>query len=343
MITKDDTILITGGSGFIGTNLIEFFETKKYGKIINFDKAPPTKKQQSDYWFKGNIMNTENLSDVFEKYNPNIIIHLAARTDTLSDVLEDYIENYKGSENVISEIMRHNYVKHVIITSTQYVYKSKTIPLPAKDNTYAPHTTYGISKMMDEEMTRNSGMMCPWTIIRPCNVWGPWHMRYPEELWKIIGKGYYIHPTKNPVIRTYAYVKNLVYQLDQILNADLDIVNHSTFYLGDVPIDSYMLFNEISNQLNNKSARIFPKLIFYLGAKTGDVLRKVGVKFPLYTVRYKNMIEDFYAPSNITVNLFGVRNSNLADNVKETIDWLYGEGNDFFVYWKKRKISKISF
>lgn len=339
MITKDDIILITGGSGFIGTNLIELFETKHYGKIINFDKAAPTKKQQNNYWIQGNIMNPSDLSAVFEKYNPNIIIHLAARTDTLSNILEDYVENYKGTKNVISEIKKHDYIKHVIITSTQYVYKSKTIPLPTKDDDYAPHTMYGISKKMDEEITRNSAMTCPWTIIRPCNVWGPWHMRYPKELWKIIGKGYYIHPTRNPVIRTYAYVKNLVFQLDQILNADLSLVNHGTFYLGDVPIDSYILFNEISKQLNNKTVRILPRFIFYCGAKVGDVLRALGIKFPLYTVRYKNMIEDFYAPSNITVKLFGVRNPNLADNVKETIDWLYGEGNDFFDYWKKRKIS----
>lgn len=56
MITKEDRIFITGGSGFIGTNLIDLFVKKSYN-FINLDKAEPIKKDQINYWIKGNIVN----------------------------------------------------------------------------------------------------------------------------------------------------------------------------------------------------------------------------------------------------------------------------------------------
>lgn len=49
-------------------------------------------------------MDKRKLAEAFDKYRPTIVIHLAARTDTLSDKLEDYIENTEGTENVVNEI-----------------------------------------------------------------------------------------------------------------------------------------------------------------------------------------------------------------------------------------------
>lgn len=327
-------ILITGASGFIGTNLIELFETKRY-EFINFDKNPPTKQQQLPYWHQGNIMNTEELKMVFEQYKPEIIIHLAARTDTLSNKLEDYVENYKGTENIVNTIKQFNCVKHALFASTQYVYKNTKVPFGPRDNSYAPHTVYGLSKKMGEETVRYSEMSCKWTIFRPCNVWGPWHMRYPIELWKMIAKGWYIHPSKKPVIRTYAYVKNLCHQLDAIINAESSVVDKKTFYLGDVPIDSYIWLNAISKEIRKKDIKRIPRFFFIFGAIIGDIIRKFGYRFPLYSMRYKNMVEDFYAPSIVSIHLFGIYNDNYNNNVKETIDWLRIEGVKIFPEWKK--------
>lgn len=68
----------------------------------------------------------------------------------------------------------------------------------------------------------------------------------------------------------------------------------------------------------------------------GDVLGTLGIKFPIYSIRFNNMMEDWYDTTNKTIDLFGVRNENLSDNVKETIEWLKGEGVSFFPYWKKK-------
>ena len=230
--------------------------------------------------------------------------------------------------------MKHDYVKHALFASTQYVYKDKYVPFGLTDDSYAPHTMYGISKKMDEEYIRKAGMKCKWTIFRPCNVWGPWHMRYPNELWKFIAKGMYVHPSKKPVIRTYAYVKNLVRQLDAIMNAPDELSDKKTYYLGDMPIDSYVWLNALSKEITGKNIKRIPKFFFGAGALVGDFLRFLGINFPLYSMRYRNMVEDFYAPSNVTIALFGAFSQSYEQNVKETIDWLRGEGKEYFEYWK---------
>jgi hypothetical protein len=160
-------------------------------------------------------------------------------------------------------------------------------------------------------------------------------MRYPNELWKFIAKGMYVHPSKKPVIRTYAYVKNLVRQLDAIMNAPDELQDKKTYYLGDMPIDSYVWLNALSKEITGKNIMRVPKVFFWAGALVGDFLRLFGINFPLYSMRYRNMIEDFYAPSNVTIALFGAFSQSYEQNVKETIDWLRGEGKEYFEYWKK--------
>ncbi len=329
------SILITGGSGFIGTNLIDALLLKNY-TIVNFDKAVPLKKSHTDFWIKGDIMDLAGMEQVFNKYQPSIVIHLAARTDTLSDLLSDYDENTIGTQNVLDAIKQTKSIKRAIITSTQYVYKSLTKPFPDFDDEYIPHTVYGQSKVLTEKFTRDSEMECVWTIIRPANIWGPWHMRYPKELWKMIDKGLYMHPGKKPVIRTYGYVKNIVHQIIAMMEAAEVDVHKKTFCVGDNPIDSYLWLNTISKQLNGKTVNHLPISIFKTASLVGDILRKVSIPFPLYSERFHNMVEDYYAPTNITVNKFGVNNSNLDQNVAETISWIKGEGKDFFDYWKNK-------
>jgi nucleoside-diphosphate-sugar epimerase len=332
----EEVILITGGSGFIGTNLVELLISKGYENIINIDKSPPLKKSHSVYWREGNIMDEEKFHSILITAAPGIVIHLAARTDTLSSRLEDYNENTTGTQKVINAIKKVPSVKHFINTSTQYVYKSLENPIQLKDDDYKPHTTYGYSKVLGEEYTRKGELQCAWTIVRPANIWGPWHMRYPLELWRIIDKGMYLHPGSKEVIRTYGYVKNIAHQIVGIIEAPLETVDKKTYYLGDLPIDSYLWLNELSEQLTGKNVKRLPTIIFKSMARAGDVLRKFKIPFPLYSERYHNMVEDYVAPTNVTIESFGVQEFDLTKNVAETIGWVKGEGKSFFDYWRNK-------
>ena len=88
---------------------------KKGYDFINLDKAEPIKKDQISYWVKGNIVNMADLESVFSKYHPTLVIHLAARTDTLSTDIKDYSENTQGSKNIIDIVKKYSCVRHLIM------------------------------------------------------------------------------------------------------------------------------------------------------------------------------------------------------------------------------------
>ena len=328
-------VLITGGSGFIGTNLIELYIQNRES-FLNLDKTEPIDPSQKKFWVKGNLLDKKMLLSTIEEFKPNVIVHLAARTDCDSDNLDDYIDNTTGTQNLIDCIKEFNFVERVIITSTQYVYKSSKQPFPQNDEDYLPHTTYGESKVITEKITRNANLSCVWTIVRPTNVWGPWHMRYPNELWKMIDRGFYMHPGKKEVIRTYAYVKNVVHQINKIIYSPSLEVDKKTFYLGDLPIDSYEWLNSLSVSLRDKRIVRIPIFIFAIPSAAGSIIRRFGIPFPLYNTRFKNMIEDYYAPTNLTINQFGLYNPDIKNNVDETVKWLKGTGINYFPYWNQK-------
>ena len=72
--------LITGGSGFIGTNLISFLQ-KKYPtcSILNIDTSSPRNVNQSKYWINCDIMDFDKLLIEFKNFDPSYVVNLAAK------------------------------------------------------------------------------------------------------------------------------------------------------------------------------------------------------------------------------------------------------------------------
>ena len=93
-------ILITGGSGFIGTNLLEKFIRDGY-KVLNIDINKPKVFDHINYWENVDITHFEALQKKVSSFKPNYIIHLAARTDIEGLSIDDYKANTLGVKNVM--------------------------------------------------------------------------------------------------------------------------------------------------------------------------------------------------------------------------------------------------
>ena len=93
-------ILITGGSGFIGTNLVSYFI--KSHDVLNIDINEPKIKQHLQYWVNIDINDYDRLNIAVQDFNPDYIIHLAARTDLKGSSVDDYTSNVKGVENIVN-------------------------------------------------------------------------------------------------------------------------------------------------------------------------------------------------------------------------------------------------
>lgn len=315
-------IFITGGSGFIGTNALEAFLQEGH-EILNFSLDPPLSSAQEGFWQQGDILDRAATADALRVFQPKWVLHLAARAecDENTTVKKGYRVNTEGTANLLAAIKTTPSVQRSIITSSQFVCGPGR--LPTSDTDYFPATIYGQSKVITEQLTRAAKLESCWTIIRPTNVWGPWHMRYRREFWRILQKGMYVHPGRQPVIRSYAYVKNVVHQIEQIFSADRALVDGRTLYVGDRPINLLDWVNGFSQSLKGQPARVVPRPLLRGLALLGDIpTRLFGRAFFINSSRYRSMITDYDTPMEPTFQLLGESPCDLEEGIEETVEWL---------------------
>jgi GlcNAc-P-P-Und epimerase len=312
-------MLVTGGSGFIGTNLVDSLLDKGI-QFINLDIQRPKRAIHEPYWRECDILDLDRTQANFGKFKPTHVVHLAARTDVFSSNLDDYKVNTDGTNNVLNCIMAASTVERVIITSSQFVFGPPGDPKGDED--FKPVGAYGISKMISEKATRAAGLECIWTITRPTNIWGPWHPRYPNEFWLVLKKGLYFHPGGKSTIRSYGYVKNIIYQMHRILEAPPPQVDRKVYYLGEPSIPLLDWVNGFALAITGKPARVIPRPLLRTVAAMGSLLTTIGILFPITLSRYRSMTEDYFSPMASTIETFGMPPYTLNDGIKETVDWL---------------------
>jgi len=315
-------VLVTGGSGFIGTNVIDAF-SKEGNAILNYSLHAPLKSEQTQYWRRGDILDPEATMAAFRDFQPEIVLHLAARaeTDENTTVEAGYRVNTEGTGNVLAAIRVTPSVKRVIITSSQFVCAPGR--LPKGDTDYFPETVYGQSKVITEELTRQADLPVTWTIIRPTNIWGPWHMRYRREFWRVLERGWYVHPGREPVIRSYGYIGNVTHQIARIFDARSESVQGRTFYLGDRPINLLEWVNGFSRALAGREVRIVSRPLMRLLALAGDLpTRFTGKPFLINSSRLRSMTTDYDTPMGPTFDLLGENPYTLAQGINETVQWI---------------------
>ena len=152
MLERDhERVLITGGSGFIGTNLVQFF-TRSGVQVLNIDCAKPRDKSQNDFWVNCDIRDQDRLTDILNSFDPTHVVHLAARTDLRVAISDDYSANDEGTRCLINSLDKVSSVKRVLFASSRLVCKIGHKPL--REDEYSHTTEYGQSKRRMEEEIR---------------------------------------------------------------------------------------------------------------------------------------------------------------------------------------------
>lgn len=314
--------LITGGSGFIGTNLIIDL-LKINANIINLDLQKPKINSHFKIWKNFDINNYNKLKIFIKKFNPDYIINLAATTDLDGKDLNYYKTNIIGVENIIKASLKLKKLKRIIFCSTRLVCKIGYQPKSFED--YCPTTIYGKSKVNGEKILKKKKYkkFIKWTNIRITSLWGPWFDVPYKNFFETIKNRLYFNPTDKKIYKSFGYVENSIFQIKKILITKEKLVNKKTFYLCDYePIELKSFSKLIAKEFRVKSPTSIPFILLFLIAKLGDFLRFFNLKFILTSFRLNNLVTNMIYDTKELELLTNKLPFDQKTGIKRTIKWL---------------------
>ncbi len=314
-------ILVTGGSGFIGTNLIDFYSRQGI-QVLNLDVRQPRNEGQKNNWRFLDILDKSELLASMKEFQPSHIYHMAARTDLDGNTLEDYAANTAGLHNVITTINEINNVQKVVFASSRLVCEIGYQPKNEED--YCPTTAYGRSKMDGERLVRAAKMSVPWLIVRPTSIWGPWFDTPYKIFFLMIAKNVYFHPAGKRPLKSFGYVGNTVFQLDRLATCNSVAAAEQTMYLGDYPTtDIYEMAKCVQVAMGSKPIKTIPLSLLRLLAKSGDMANTLGWRAPpLTSFRLNNLVTDMIYDLNPLKDIVGPLPYSVEDGIRVTVDWM---------------------
>lgn len=185
------SVLVTGTAGFIGSHAASRLLARG-DKVVGVDnlndyydpalketRLAPLRAQSGFTDVRADIADRAAMSEVFAKYQPRRVIHLAAQAGVRYSLTNPaaYIDaNLVGFGNIL-EGCRHSTVEHLVYASSSSVYGSNaTLPFSVHQNVDHPLSLYAASKKANELMahTYSSLFNIPTTGLRFFTVYGPW-------------------------------------------------------------------------------------------------------------------------------------------------------------------------
>ena len=316
-------IIVTGGSGFIGTNLIEHF-VNKGEQVLNVDINSPRNEAHRAYWEKLDLRDASALREAVWEFQPDIILHMGARTDLDGAIASDYSANTLGLKNLIGAMEGLASLRRVVFASSRLVCRIGYQPVDSDD--YCPTNPYGESKMMGERIVHELAdkIPCPWVIVRPTSIWGPWFDVPYKTFFLSIARRRYVHPGSVRILKSFGFVGNTVYELQKLLEAPAESVAGKTLYLADYPpIDVAVMADCIQQELGVAPIRTLSVGLLRAVAWGGDCLKALGWRNPpLTSFRLNNLLTKMVHDLEPLRAIAGKLPYSMQDGVRITVAWL---------------------
>ena len=260
------SIYLTGASGFVGKNLISYFNNK--------------------------IEIKKHVRDAEFCISQNIVIHLAGKAHDLKNISnkEEYYEvNTELTKKVFDAFLISDSTVFIMLSSVKAV-ADNVVGSLSEDCEPNPKTHYGKSKLLAERyiLSKNIPGNKRVYILRPCMIHGPNNKGNLNLLYKLVSKRipWILGAFKN--MRSYCSIDNLLFVINEFIHNN--VIPSGVYNVAD---DEHLSTNEIISLMaksNNKKTIIFNVYPFIIKiiAKIGDV-----IPLPLNSERLKKLTESY--------------------------------------------------
>ena len=331
-------IIVTGGSGFIGSNLVKLLLKKKYF-VINIDalkySANPyntkdLKKNKNYIFIKADINNKTKITKILKKYKPSGIFNLAAEThvDRSIDNPYNFIHsNILGTYNLLESILAYKEKIKLIHISTDEVYGDITKGRSNEKYPYDPSSPYSSSKASADHLVKAyiRTYKISAVITNCCNNYGP--NQFPE---KLIPKLIY-NIINNKPLPIYGKGKNSREWLHVRDHCEALLL----IYLKGKSGENY----NVGSNINLKNLDLAKKLLKISKNKLYTVNKKVKIKFvkdrPGHDIRYA------LDNKKIKKKMGWKAKISLEKGLSETFNWYFNNQKFFKSISKKFYINRL--
>lgn len=268
-------IFVTGGSGFIGSYLIDYLVSigvtvGTFCSVRN-NFLSSTKIQV----FDATLSEKNKMRKAFEEFQPTALVHLAAISSPVyADVLKIYQTNVIGTENLFEALVESgNSQIKVILTSTAGIYGNNEIEFISESEPFNPLNHYSYSKMVMEFLSRTWEDQFDIKIVRPFNIIGSRQndqFLIPKLTKAFVRKDPIIYVGNLDTIRDYSPVDRTVALLTELLfqPVEFKLLN----ICSSIPISGHEVI-KILEELTGFRPKInvLPELI-----RRNEIYRSVG-------------------------------------------------------------------
>lgn len=345
----NETILVCGGAGFIGSNFIRTI-LQKHPKVSivnldnltysgNLDNLADIEKDPRYQFVQGNIADEVTIAQVFQKYNPSYVINFAAETHVDKSIhvgaLEFIQTNVTGVYNLLEAVRAHAVKKYVQV-STDEVYGSLELGTEEKfkENTpFAPNVPYAATKAGGDMLCRayHNTWKVPVVVTHCSNNYGPF--QYPEKLIPFFVLRM-LEGKKLPLYGDGLHVRDWIHVLDHCSALELCLLNAEPGSVYNIGTD-----NEINNhQIAKLILECFDKdesWIEFVGDRPGHDRRYAIDSTLIRTDLGWKPLKDFKQAFKDTVDWYK-SNVEWVDKVREKT----GIFNPHIDLWKEHNLKK---
>ncbi|MCD4796532.1 MAG: NAD-dependent epimerase/dehydratase family protein [Candidatus Cloacimonetes bacterium] len=256
-------ILVTGGAGFIGSNVVDEYVSLGHEVVVVDDLSTGFEHNVNPEatFYKVDIRSKE-LAEVFDKEKPEIVNHHAAQISvpvSVKDPEFDAEVNVVGFLNLLQNCVKYNVKKVISISSGGAIYgEAEEYPTTENYNP-VPLSPYAINKLVSEKYLHfyHHQFGLNYTVLRYANVFGPRQIPHGEAgvvsifitnfLNDIQSHLYAFKEKPDGMIRDYVFVKDIVNaNVIALKKGNLDAFNIGT----GLETTTGELYREISNQMN---------------------------------------------------------------------------------------------